>query len=1256
MTQKPISDAEATPIRVAVITLDNHLASAAARAVTTLREDYPGLELDFHAASDWGASEEELARCHADIARADIIVANMLFLEDQVQAVLPALKARAQTCDAIVGSMSAPEIVRLTRLGGLEMGGPQSGLMAALKKLRGGSAKDPAKAGGKSQMAMLRRLPKLLRFIPGKAQDLRAYFLTLQYWLAGSEANFTNMIRNLVDRYASGPREVLRGRAKVGAPIEYPEAGLYHPDCKDRIAERVAALPGARRAGAGTVGLLIMRSYVLAGDADHYDGVIRELESHGLDVIPAFASGLDSRPAIEKYFIENGRPTVDAVVSLTGFSLVGGPAYNDARAAEEILAKLDVPYIAAHPLEFQPLEAWQSSTVGLTPVESSIMVTIPELDGATNPIVYGGRCAGGAVCHGCERQCEFPEGEPRAMHVCAERAEMLAARTARLVALRRAKLKDRKVAIVLFNFPPNAGAAGTAANLSVFKSLHNVLRAMKAEGYTLEAPDTLEALKAAVLEGEAQVYGTDANILDRVSVDDYVRREPHLSEIEGQWGPAPGRQLTDGRNIFMLGARFGNVMIGLQPGFGYEGDPMRLLFEGGFAPTHAFSAFYRYVREDFGADAVLHFGTHGALEFMPGKQAGLSQTCWSDRLIGDVPNFYLYSADNPSEGLIAKRRGAATLISHLTPPIAQAGLYKGLTELKSTLDEWRTLPPDAPAARRDGLAELIQAQAVAMDLAEAEPVWTGADAGQIDVLRGDLAELEATLIPHGLHVLGEIPNETARRDLLASIAEIEMGAPPPSTALDRILETGDASSALSVLADSDRAGWAATFERLAATENGLKANRELDATLHAIGGGYVAPVAGGDLIKNPDILPTGRNLHGFDPFRLPSAWAVKDGAAQAQRLIDRHVEDNGSLPETVAIVLWGTDNLKTEGGPIAQALALIGAKPRQDAFGRLCGAELISLEELGRPRIDVLMTLSGIFRDLLPLQTKMLAEAAWLAASANEPADLNPIRRHALAYANEKGVDLETAALRVFSNADGAYGANVNQLIDSGMWDEEDELADAYEKRKCYAFGRKGVAVKQDQLLGAILSDVDLAYQNLDSVELGVTTIDHYFDTLGGIGRAVTRAKGEEAAVYIGDQTAGEGKVRSLSEQVALETRTRILNPRWYEGMLRHGHEGVRNIEAQVTNTMGWSATTGQVQPWVYQKITETYVLDEEMRERLAALNPKSAARLSERLLEAHERSYWRPDDATLEALKRAGEDLEDRLEGVAPATAARTA
>jgi magnesium chelatase subunit H len=361
-----------------------------------------------------------------------------------------------------------------------------------------------------------------------------------------------------------------------------------------------------------------------------------------------------------------------------------------------------------------------------------------------------------------------------------------------------------------------------------------------------------------------------------------------------------------------------------------------------------------------------------------------------------------------------------------------------------------------------------------------------------------------------------------------------------------------------------------------------------------------------------------------------------------------------ALPETVAIVLWGTDNLKSEGGPIAQALALLGARPRFDSYGRLAGAELVPLAELGRPRIDVVITLSGIFRDLLPLQTKLLAEACFLAASADEPAADNFVRKHALAYRQAHGCDLETAALRVFGNADGAYGSNVNHLVENGAWENEDELAETYSKRKSFAYGRSGKPAAQAALLQSVLADVELAYQNLDSVELGVTTVDHYFDTLGGISRAVRRAKGGTAApVYIGDQTRGEGTVRSLSEQVALETRTRTLNPKWYEGMLKHGYEGVRQIEEHVTNTMGWSATTGEVQPWVYKQLTETFVLDPEMRERLAQLNPTASAKVATRLIEAHERSYWTPDPATLEALRRAGAELEDRLEGVKEGVAA---
>ena len=366
-----------------------------------------------------------------------------------------------------------------------------------------------------------------------------------------------------------------------------------------------------------------------------------------------------------------------------------------------MLARLDVPYIAAHALEFQTLESWRTSPRGLHPIETTMMISIPELDGATGPLVFGGRSDNGT----------------RDMVPDQGRIAMLASRVDRLVALRQAKKAERKLAIVLFNFPPNAGNTGTAAFLGVFESVYNLLKSLKADGYTVDVPANVDALRDAILHGNAGDYGALANVHHRIPVDDHVRREPHLAQIEAQWGPAPGRVQTDGATIHVLGQAFGNVLVGVQPGFGYEGDPMRLLFEQGFAPTHAFSAFYRYLREDFAASAVLHFGTHGALEFMPGKQAGMTDACWPDRLIGDMPNLYLYAANNPSEGALARRRSAATLISYLTPPIAAAGLYRGLLDLRATLERWRSLSPDEHNERQ-ATATLMQAQAATLDLAQ----------------------------------------------------------------------------------------------------------------------------------------------------------------------------------------------------------------------------------------------------------------------------------------------------------------------------------------------------------------------------------------------------------------------------------------------------------------------------------------------------------------------------------------------------------
>jgi magnesium chelatase subunit H len=982
-----------------------------------------------------------------------------------------------------------------------------------------------------------------------------------------------------------------QGKLTYKAPRNYPDVGVYHPRGTEKISDSLAGLP--KQGTGGTVGVLLMRSYVLSQDTGHYDGVIAALEARGLNVIPAFATGLDSRPAIRAFFMKDGKPSVDAVLSLTGFSLVGGPAYNDAKAAEDMLVELDVPYFAGQPVEFQSIEDWENSERGLHPIEATMMVAVPEIDGAISPMVFGGRSS--------------KAGAERPMAVHAERAAMLAQRVGNMVALRRKPVHDRKLAITLFNFPPNAGATGTAAFLAVYESLFNTLKALAADGYQVDVPTDVESLQKAILEGNASQFGADANVVARISADDHIRREPHLAEIEKQWGATPGRKQTDGSNILVLGQRFGNVLVGIQPAFGYEGDPMRLLFERDFAPTHAFSAFYRYLREDFGADAVLHFGTHGALEFMPGKQVGLSGSCWPDRLIGGLPNIYLYAANNPSEGTIAKRRSGATLVSYLTPPVTSAGLYRGLLELKASLQRWRQLEPDSQ--EREGLEEMIRAQALAVDLPQTD----------VSQLLNAVLELEYTLIPHGLHVVGEGMADGARAELLQHVADAADGREIDLANMDSL----------------------------------LRDDHELKALLRALDGRFIRPVSGGDLIRSPDILPTGRNIHGFDPFRIPSSFAVTDGARQAALVLETHQARSGSLPETVAMVLWGTDNLKSEGGPIAQALALMGAAPRFDAFGRLAGARLLPLADLGRPRVDVMVTLSGIFRDLLPLQTRMLAEAAWLAASADEPVELNFIRKHAMAMAEETGMPFEEAALRVFSNADGAYGSHVNQLIDSGAWTEEEELANMFTTRKCFAHGRNGQAKAQSGVMKAVLKRVDLAYQNLESIELGITTVDHYFDSLGGISRAAKQAGGADIPVYIGDQTRGKGQVRSLAEQVALETRTRALNPKWYEGMLKHGHEGVRHIECHLTNTMGWSATTGQVAPWVYQQFTQTYVLDQDMRKRLADLNPKAAAKVVHRLLEAHRRDYWQPDAETLEALEQAGEEMEDRLEGIGMEVAA---
>jgi magnesium chelatase subunit H len=1213
-------------MRFVLVTLDHHLAAAFGRVRSRLEAGIPGLSLEMHVAADWEGDPEAPARVRASLERADLVVVTQVFMPAMSEVILPTLRARREEYRALVCLLSEGPVTRLTRMGRFRMGGtggeggaaPGDGsggggrwLAGLLRKLRGADSSGGGAAGaGRRELRMLRRIPKILRFVPGTAQDVRAWFLCLQYWLSGSEENLEAMVRFLLGRYGDAEE----GAGALPEPREYPECGLWHPELPGiGITERLADLPGFGGAGAGStggdggrpaVGLLLMRSYLLAGNTAHYAAMVRALEARGLRVVPAFAAGLDNGPVLERWFTGAGgdRVRIEALVSLTGFSLVGGPAYSDAPRARALLEELDVPYLVLQPLEFQSVEGWRADPRGIVPLQAALGVALPELDGAVAPTVFAGRSA------------DDPSGS---MQPVADGVARVADRVAGWVRLRRTARRDRKVAVVVFNFPPNAGAVGTAAYLDVWGSLHRALEELRGAGYdTGELPADADQLRGALLGGNRERFGTAANVHHRIPVNDHVAREPWLAEIEAVWGAAPGRSLTDGSSLLVQGARFGNVFVGVQPPFGWEGDPMRLLFEGGFAPTHAFSAFYRWVREDFGAEAILHFGTHGAVEFMPGKHVGLSGACWPERILGTTPLLYLYAANNPSEGTMAKRRGGAVTVSHLTPPLLRAGLYRGLLELRGTVDRLRGLPPGEE--RSEGIAA---ASALAAELELAAGVDAELDpVGWVEGLHARLREMEEALIPHGLHVLGRIPGDEERAELVAAAVEMAPGEE--------------------------------VEERARRLDAALRSSGEPEGLLRALDGRFVPPAPAGDLLRTPELLPTGRNLTAFDPWRMPTPWAFREGRSQAERILERHMAEGHPFPRRMGLVLWGTDTLKREGAPVAQALALLGAEPRFDGYGRLAGARLLPLEELGRPRVDVVITVSGIFRDLLPLQLRLLAEAAWLAAYAEEPEAMNPVRAHALAHAGATGCSLDEAALRVFSNADGAYGAQVNQMVDGSTWGDDAELGEGFLGRKGFGYGRDGRSRPARELLAATLASVELTYQNLESVETGVSDLDQYFDSLGGLTRAASNTGGPRPA-YVGDETLGKGKVRTLPEQIELEARTRTLNPRWTEAMLSHGYQGVREVETRVTNHLGWSATTGTVPEWIYRDIGNTYVLDPEMRSRMAALNPDAAFGVARRLLEATDRGYWSPDAETLDALRDAADELEDRLEGIETEAAA---
>ena len=519
-----------------------------------------------------------------------------------------------------------------------------------------------------------------------------------------------------------------------------------------------------------------------------------------------------------------------------------------------------------------------------------------------------------------------------------------------------------------------------------------------------------------------------------------------------------------------------------------------------------------------------------------------------------------------------------------------------------------------------------------------------------------LLEIEERLIPTGLHVFGRASNAGEKTDLLKMIAsfdrpEIGVRALPEGLVDEAVREFVANGTEAAV----DRFGEATrpVFSLLETVSTKLVSNNEIDSLVRALRGEFVEPGPGADIVQNPDILPTGRNTHAINPYGVPSATAFARSETVANQLLDRYKKENGRYPEAMALVLWGLDNIKTQGEGVAQALWLLGTRPVRDALNRTTNIEAIPLAELGRPRIDVVMTVSGIFRDLFSPTVQLLDKAVRLVAQLDEPLEMNYVRKHVLEQVEQDACDKDDAAVRVFSNAPGNYGTNVNFMVMDSQWEREETLGDLFVTRKCFAYGRdsKGRAIEGREARLAMdraLSRVEATYQNIDTFEIGLTDVDHYFEYLGGISKAVEKRAHARPAIYLSDSLSRDVKIRSLEETVRLETRAKTLNPKWYEGMLKHGFRGVAEIENHVSNTFGWSATADAVDDWIYSEVANTFLFDEAMLDRLRDLNPHSAHALVQRLLEANGRGYWDVDPDVLEKLREISRKLEDQLEGVA--------
>ena len=1272
----------------------------------------------------------------AALEDAQVFFASLIFDYDQVLW----LRDRVQHIPIRLVFESALELMSLTQLGAFKIGDKPKGMPKPVKFIlsKFSSGREEDKLAG--YLSFLKTGPKLLKFIPAKkVQDLRNWLIIYGYWNAGGSENVAAMFWILAEKYLN------LTVGEIPPPLETPNMGLLHPDrdsyfesprrylewyqesrskrddggngdggddeefgkeIGDRSSEfrRFSVIQNSKlktqnssatsptsppspllpslNAQSPRVAILLYRKHVVTKQP-YIPQLIRAFEQAGLLPVPIFINGVEGHVAVRDWLttayeteqrqqgnietrsLSKDAVEVDAIVSTIGFPLVGGPAGSmeagrQVEVAKRILSAKNIPYLVAAPLLIQDIHSWTRQGIG--GLQSVVLYALPELDGAIDTIPLGGLV-----------------GED--IYLIPERVQRLTGRLQRWIELRRKPLSERRLAIILYGFPPGYGATGTAALLNVPRSLLALLQALKQQGYTVgELPEDgetlIEQVKAAdeffpgSMTTSTNGNGASANGRTTVSVKTLERWLGYLqtSRIEQQWQSLSGSGIkTFGDDLLVGGVQLENVWIGVQPPLGIAGDPMRLMFERDMTPHPQYAAFYQWLQRDFQADAAIHFGMHGTVEWLPGSPLGNTGYSWPDILLGNLPNLYIYAANNPSESILAKRRGYGVLISHNVPPYGRAGLYKELVALRDLIAEYRE-DPQKNAVLKEGICQKIVDSGLEADCPFEAAHELGMDFSPENarlfsdrIFNDYLAQLyeylqvvEQRLFSSGLHTLGEVPTlEAFQTYLNAYFGEDIL----PDSVMELLYQGADRERLLNAWHSWKQSHhgsaefpieseWLAKLdEAIEIRQRLMQTSDELTNLLRGLNGEYVPPAPGGDLLRDGSgALPTGRNIHALDPYRMPSPAAYERGREIARKLIAQHQAEEGDYPETVAVMLWGLDAIKTRGESLGILLELVGAEPVKEGTGRIVRYELQPLATIGHPRIDVLANLSGIFRDSFANILELLDDLFQRAAAADEPIEQNFIRKHVLAL-QDQGV--ENASARLFSNPSGDFGSLVNERVTDGNWDSGDDLATTWRDRNAFSYGRADKGQSRPEVLTQLLQSTNRIVQEIDSVEYGLTDIQEYYANTGGLKRAAEKQSGQTVTANFVESFSKDTTPRKLDDVLRLEYRTKLLNPKWADAMAAQGSGGAYEISQRMTALIGWGGTADFQDNWVYDQASETYALDAAMAAKLRQANPEAFRNIVGRMLEAHGRGFWKPSDEKLEQLRQLYEQTEEELEGV---------